>query len=121
MQGKELSREMARTAFDALTEKKGQEIVVIHISEISSIADYFVIAHGNNVRQVQAMADEVEMKMKEAGFVPGHIEGYQNANWILMDYKDTAIHIFSAEDRAFYDLERIWQEGRTLTEEELQV
>ncbi|MBQ1332008.1 MAG: ribosome silencing factor [Lachnospiraceae bacterium] len=119
MQDKSLSLEMARTAYAALSAKKGQEIVVIDISEISSIADYFVIAHGNNVRQVQAMADEVELKMKDAGFIPGHIEGYQNANWILMDYKDIAIHVFSADDRAFYDLERIWQEGKKLTEEEL--
>ena len=119
MQEKSISLEMAKTAYAALSSKKGQEIVVIDISEISSIADYFVIAHGNNVRQVQAMADEVEMKMKDAGFFPGHIEGYQNANWILMDYKDIAIHVFSADDRAFYDLERIWQEGHTLTEEEL--
>ena len=119
MQEKNLSLKMAQTAYAALKEKKGQEIVVIDISGISSIADYFVIAHGNNIRQTQAMADEVELKMKEAGFIPGHIEGYQNANWILMDYKDVAIHVFSAEDRSFYDLERIWQEGHTLTEEEL--
>ena len=119
MQDKDLSLKMAKTAYEALSSKKGQEIVVIDISGISSIADYFVIAHGNNVRQVQAMADEVELKMKDEGFFPGHIEGYQNANWILMDYKDIAIHVFSADDRAFYDLERIWQEGHTLSEEEL--
>ena len=104
---------------DALEEKKAEDITILDISEISVLADYFVIADGNNRNQVQAMADSVEEALGRAGYEPKQIEGYQTANWILMDYKDVIIHVFSKEDRGFYDLERIWRDGKPVTIEEI--
>ena len=84
---------------------------VIDIEEVSVLADYFIIATGNNRTQVQAMADEVEMRLGKAGAAPRQIEGYQAANWILLDFGDVIIHLFDAQNRLFYDLERIWKDG----------
>ena len=78
------------------------------------IADYFVITSGSNLNQVQAIVDNVEEQLGRAGFEPKQIEGTRNSNWILMDYKDIIVHVFSKEDRAFYDLERIWRDGKEL-------
>ena len=115
----EESRKMTELVIDALEEKKAEDITILDISEISVLADYFVIADGNNRNQVQAMADSVEEALGRAGYEPNHIEGYQTANWILMDYKDVIIHVFSKEDRGFYDLERIWRDGKPVTIEEI--
>lgn len=108
------SKEMVKLSVKALEEKKGEEIKVIDIQEISVLADYFIIASGNNPNQVQAMADKVQEDLLKAGYECKQIEGYQNANWILMDYKDIIIHVFCREDRLFYDLERIWRDGKTI-------
>lgn len=108
------SKELVKIAFDALDEKKGVNISVIDISEISTIADYFIIAGGNNENQVKALANNVEEKLYKAGTTPKHIEGYDNANWILMDFNDIIIHVFNEEDRLFYDLERIWRDGKQI-------
>ena len=105
------SKEMARIAIDAMDDKKAIDIRVIDIEHISTLADYFIIASGSNRNQVQAMADEVDEKMGRAGYEPKQVEGYRNANWILMDYGDVVIHIFDEENRLFYDLERIWRDG----------
>lgn len=113
------SKKMAQIAYNALEEKKAEEITIIDISEISILADYFIIASGNNRNQVHAMADNVEEELGKSGFHAKQIEGYQSANWILMDYKDVIIHVFSKEDRAFYDLERIWRDGKVISIEEL--
>lgn len=113
------SREMARIACKALSDKKALDTKVINIEEVSVLADYFIISSGNNIKQVQAMVDNVEEFMEEAGYLPRQIEGYQNANWILMDYGDVVIHIFDEENRLFYDLERIWRDGKSLDVEEL--
>ena len=102
---------MLQVAYDALDEKKGQDIHMIDISQISILADYFIMASGSNPNQIHAMADRVEEKMKEAGYDPRAIEGYQNANWILMDYQDVVVHIFDRESRDFYDIERIWSDA----------
>ena len=110
----EESRKMTELVIDALEEKKAEDITILDISEISVLADYFVIADGNNRNQVQAMADSVEEALGRAGYEPKQIEGYQTANWILMDYGDIIVHIFSREDRLFYDLERIWRDGKML-------
>ncbi|HIZ40839.1 MAG TPA: ribosome silencing factor [Candidatus Anaerobutyricum stercoris] len=110
---------MTELVIDALEEKKAEDITILDISEISVLADYFVIADGNNRNQVQAMADSVEEALGRAGYEPKQIEGYQTANWILMDYKDVIIHVFSKEDRGFYDLERIWRDGKPVTIEEI--
>lgn len=115
------SRELARIAVEALADKKAENTTIIDISEVSVIADYFIIADGNNRNQVQAMADAVEEALGKAGCVPKNIEGYQTANWILLDYRDVIIHIFSKEDRAFYDLERIWRDGKEISAAELGV
>ena len=80
------------------------------------LADYFLIASGSNVKQVQAMADSVEEVLGRAGVPLRQIEGYQNANWILMDYGDIIVHVFCREDRLFYDLERIWRDGKIMEE-----
>ncbi len=113
------SQNMAKLAYDALADKKGQDIQVIDIQNISVIADYFVIAGGDSVNQVQAMADEVQEVLGRAGFECRSLEGYQTANWILLDYGDVIVHVFHKEYRSFYDLERIWRAGHFLTEEEL--
>ena len=115
----EESKKMARLAVDALEDKKAEDITILDISEVSVLADYFIIAGGSNRNQVQAMADSAEDALGRAGYEPKQIEGYQSANWILMDYKDIIVHVFSKEDRAFYDLERIWRDGKQITKEEL--
>ena len=110
------SKELAKLACDALDDKKALEIKVINIENVSTLADYFIIASGTNHNQVQAMADNVDETLGRAGYEPKQIEGYQNANWILMDYRDIVIHIFDEENRLFYDLERIWRDGIFQTE-----
>lgn len=114
------SKEMAKLAIAALEEKKAKDIRIIDISDVSVLADYFIIASGSNRNQVQAMADNAEEMLYKAGFEPKQIEGYQTANWILMDYQDIILHIFDEENRLFYDLERIWRDGHETTKEELE-
>lgn len=114
------SKKMARIAVQALEDKKAEDLTILDISGVSVIADYFIIASGNNRNQVQAMADNAEEALGRAGYEPKQIEGYQSANWILMDYKDIILHIFSEEDRSFYDLERIWRDGKQISKEELE-
>ena len=114
------SKKMALLAVEALEDKKAEDITIIDISEVSVPADYFIIADGSNRNQVQAMADSAEEALGRAGYDAKQIEGYQSANWILMDYKDIIVHVFSKEDRAFYDLERIWRDGKQITKEDLQ-
>ena len=108
------SREMTSLAIKALEDKKGNDIRVIDIQDVSIIADYFIIASGSNRNQVQTMADNVEEVLGRAGYEPRQLEGYGTATWILMDYNDIIVHIFSEEDRLFYDLERIWRDGKSV-------
>ena len=107
------AKEMVKLAYEALSDKKGSDIKIIDIRDVTVIADYFIIADGSNPNQVQAMADNVQEVLGRAGCECRQIEGYQNANWILMDYRDVIVHIFCREDRLFYDLERIWRDGKT--------
>ncbi|MCM1058622.1 MAG: ribosome silencing factor [Firmicutes bacterium] len=116
---KEKSIEMARLAIEALEDKKAEDIHVIDISEVSVIADYFIIAGGNNRSQIQALCDNVEEKLGRAGNPVRQIEGYDTANWILMDFGDVIIHIFDRENRLLYDLERIWRDGKQIETDEL--
>ncbi|HIT90596.1 MAG TPA: ribosome silencing factor [Candidatus Merdenecus merdavium] len=109
-----LSKEMARIACEALEEKKAEDLKVINIEPVSVLADYFIIASGLNKNQVQTLADHVEEKMAQAGFHTKQVEGYISANWILMDYGDIVIHVFDTENRLFYDLERIWRDGKAV-------
>lgn len=113
------ARALAKTACHALSEKKAEDIRVIEISEISVLADYFIIASGNNQNQIQAMVDAVDEELARAGHHARQVEGNQKSSWILMDYGDIIIHIFSREDRLFYDLERIWRDGNQIEVDEL--
>ena len=113
------AKEMTKKIVAALDEKKAEEIRIIDISEVSIMADYFVIAHGNNRNQVHALIDNVEEKLsKEDGIMPKQTEGYRNANWVLMDYGDVIVHVFDKENRLFYDLERIWKDGKNVEADE---
>ena len=105
------AKELAKLIVHSLEEKKAEDIRIIDISRISTIADYFIIANGTNRNQVQALADNVGEDCHKAGYALHQTEGYNSANWILMDYSDVIVHIFSKEDRLFYDLERIWRDG----------
>ena len=108
------AKELTKLAVKALEDKKGEDIRVIDIHGVSVLADYFVIADGSNASQVKAMADNVEEELGKAGHECRQIEGYQTAGWILMDYGDVIIHVFDEENRLFYDLERIWRDGKEL-------
>ena len=105
------SKEMLKVIIDALQDKKAEDIRVIDISNVSVIADYFVIASGSNTNQIQAMVDNVEEEMFKAVFDDPKVEGYNTASWILLDYNDVIVHVFSEDDRAFYNIERIWRDG----------
>ena len=106
--------EMAKLAVRALEDKKGKDIKVIDIHEVSAIADYFVIASASNQNQVQAMVDNVDETLGRAGFEAKQVEGTRNSSWVLMDYGDVIVHVFDEENRLFYDLERIWRDGKVL-------
>ena len=106
------SAEYCKIAVKALEDKKAEDVKIIDIREISPIADFFIIADGMNQNQIQAMRDAVDLKVRQ-------VEGNQSSTWILMDYNDIIIHIFSKEDRLFYDLERIWKDGKEISVDEL--
>jgi ribosome-associated protein len=114
------SKEMVKLAIEALEDKKGEDVRVIDIRKVTVLADYFVIASGSNVNQVQAMADSVDEALGKAGYPCKQVEGYQTGNWILMDFGDIIVHVFCREDRLFYDLERIWRDGKIMDGSEFQ-
>ena len=103
-----------KIAINAADDKKAYDLVALDITEIASFANYFLFCTGDSSRQIQAIADEVEQQLKESGVRPSHVEGYKNAEWILMDYMGFVIHIFSKNARAYYDLERLWRDGKKL-------
>lgn len=105
------SLDTAKMAAKALDSKKALDIKIIKIKDISAIADYFVIATGTSSTHVKALADEVESQLDEGGISVSHIEGYRSNSWILLDYVDVVVHVFSDEAREYYDLERLWQDG----------
>lgn len=113
------SVEMAKLVIDALEDKKAEDIKIIDISEVSVLADYFIIAGGNNSSQIQALCNNVEEKLGRAAHPCRQIEGYDTANWILMDFGDVIVHIFDKENRLLYDLERIWRDGKPVEKEAL--
>lgn len=106
------SREMIRIIYDALAEKKGEDIKIIDISQVSVIADYFVIVNGNSDSQIQALIDSVEEKMHQAGYTIKQREGSRGGSWVLLDYGDVIVHVFDKESRSFYHLEHIWNDGK---------
>ena len=103
---------MIKTSVDALEDKKGEDIKVLDISEVSPIADCFILASGSNRSQVQALSDNVAEVLGRAGVDAKQVEGYETANWILLDFNDVIVHVFDQENRLFYDLERIWRDGK---------
>ena len=103
--------QQAKETAKILSEKKGLDIKVIEISDVSVIADYMVIATGNSSTHVKALADEVEEQLDDMGVSVSHIEGYRSNSWILLDYIDIIVHVFSNEAREYYDLERLWEDG----------
>ena len=113
------SIQMAKLAIQAMEDKKAEDIKVIDISEVSVIADYFLIAGGTNPNQIRAMCDNVQEVLGSAGFDCRQIEGYDTANWVLMDFGDVIVHIFDKENRLLFDLERIWRDGKIMNAEEL--
>ena len=104
---------MALTAYRALDEKKGRDIRIIRIADISVIADYFVIVDGGSSSQVNALVDNVEEKMHLAGYAIKQREG-RDGTWVLLDYGDVIVHVFDRQNRLFYDLERIWRDGKKI-------
>lgn len=113
------SKEMARIAYDALNDKKGEDIKIIDITGVSVLADYFIIANGNSDSQVNALVDNVEEELHKAGYHLKQREGRANSSWILLDFGDIIVHVFDKDNRLFYDLERIWKDGKDITVEEL--
>ena len=115
----EHGKEMARIAYDALEEKKGENIKVINISGVSIIADYFIIATGWSNSQINALVDNVNEKMHKAGYPLKQREGYGQGSWVLLDFGDIIVHVFDKENRSFYNLEHVWSDGREVTRDEL--
>lgn len=105
---------MVKIAVHALEEKKGEDVKIIDINGVSVIADYFVLASASNTNQLQALVDSVEEELFKAGYECRQKEGNMTSTWMLMDYGDVIVHVFSKEDRLFYDLERIWRDGKIL-------
>lgn len=104
--------ERVRLALHSAGEKKAHDLVVLDLREVASFTDYFVIASGTNVRQVQAVADEVQEQLrKQLGVKPARVEGYNSAEWVLLDYGDFILHVFEEKSRRFYDLERLWRDA----------
>jgi len=111
--------ETVKLAVSAIEEKKGEDIRIIDIQNVTVIADYFIIANGTNRSQIQAMSDELVDTLGRAGVVCRQTEGYQTANWILLDFGDIIVHLFDKENRLFYNLERIWRDGKEIDPESL--
>ncbi|NLU53446.1 MAG: ribosome silencing factor [Clostridiaceae bacterium] len=110
----ENSKKIFDIVVKTLEDKKAKNIKAIDIRELTTIASYFIIASGTSVTHIKSLADNVEEKLIEEGIRPLHIEGYNNARWILMDYNDVVVHIFHEEDREYYGLERLWQDGKEI-------
>ena len=112
-------KEIAITAAKALDSKKGQDIKVIDVENLTSLADYFAICSGTSNTQINALCDAVEKAVNEGGEPTLHREGYRGGTWVLLDFGSVVVHVFSREARAFYDLERLWQDGTPLELSEL--
>jgi len=100
------------TAVRGAQAKKAEDVVVLDLRDVTTLTDFFVICSGTNVRQNQAISDEVHLKVKSRGELPFSLEGYENAEWILLDYGDFIVHVFSERARSYYDLERLWRHGK---------
>lgn len=108
-------RERVRQAVAAAQDTKAEDVRVRHLEPVTDFADYFVICSGSNERQVQAIADEVERRLRDVGVRPLHVEGYTSAQWVLLDYGDFLIHALLDDRRAYYGLERLWRDAPEVT------
>ena len=115
----ELKRQVAE-AISACQDKKAEELTILELEKDSgAFTDYFVVCSGTNPRQIQAIADEVEERLEKKGLRPAHSEGYKQAEWVLLDYVDFVVHVFSQKARHFYNLERVWKSAKQLAPSEL--
>lgn len=112
-------KKFVKDAYETLDEKKAEDITVIDISNISTISDYFIIANGNNSLHVQSLVNSISSELGKAGYEAKRVEGGRESTWVLMDYLDVIIHIFTREERSFYNLERIWQDGKLISKEDI--
>jgi len=113
-------RQQVASAVKAIESKKGEDVVILEMDRNSgAFTDYFIVCSGTNPRQIQAIADDVQRELHEAGQRPNSVEGYTQAEWVLLDYVDFVLHIFSERARKFYDLERLWKSARHLTPADL--
>jgi len=114
MKKNDVKRQVAE-AISACQEKKAEDVTILELEKGSgAFTDYFVVCSGSNPRQIQAISDEVEQRLKNAGMRPTHVEGYKQAEWVLLDYVDFVVHVFSEKSRRFYDLERLWKSAKRL-------
>ena len=121
MKKSELKKQVA-AAIQACLDKKAEELSILEMEKGSgAFTDYFVLCSGTNPRQVQAIADEVELRLKATGLYPSHVEGYKQAEWVLVDYVDFVVHVFSEKARKYYDLERLWKTATRLEPSQLKV
>ena len=119
MKKTELKKQVS-AAIQACLDKKAEELSILEMEKGSgAFTDYFVLCSGTNPKQIQAIADEVELRLKGAGLRPTHVEGYNQAEWVLVDYVDFVVHVFSEKARKFYDLERLWKSARHLQPSDL--
>ena len=110
------TRQQVALAIEAIEAKKGEQTVILEMDRnAGAFTDYFVLCTGTNPRQIQAISDDIEKKLAEVGSRPNSLEGYNQAEWVLLDYVDFVVHIFSERARQFYDLERLWKSARRLT------
>jgi ribosome-associated protein len=110
-------QQILQTVVKTLDSKKGEDIKIIKIADVSTIANYFVLATGASSTQVKTLADETEQQLKKSGLMPTRTEGYRGSDWIVLDYIDVVVHVFYRETREFYDLERLWQDGEEIDAE----
>jgi len=108
-----------KAAYNAVSDKMGDDIVVLDIREVSIISEYFIIASANNSNQLKAMADNVQEKLCELGVPMRHVEGVQSARWILVDFGHIIVHLFCKEEREYYRLEKLWGDARPILPDEL--
>jgi ribosome-associated protein len=108
-------RKQVSEAISACQDKKAEELTILELEKGSgAFTDYFVVCSGTNPRQIQAIADEVEERLKKTGLRPNNVEGYKQAEWVLLDYVDFVVHVFSEKARKYYDLERLWKSAKRL-------
>ncbi|MBE5935647.1 MAG: ribosome silencing factor [Lachnospiraceae bacterium] len=109
-------KDMVNIAYGAVDEKKGHNIKVLDVSELTTIADYFILVTGTSTSQITALQDNVYKKLGDMGYKPSRIEGVRNSTWVLMDYNDIIVHIFSNDDREFYNLDNIWRDAKQVSD-----